>query len=132
MPHRDGEVKVVLGEQSSEIIENGKQGNMKIAIMGTEEPVNPKIQTSGAGLKNGHSIIPLAENSNGFIHQENGHDHGDNGVQSPVTFPCDDPAIIAKPSDFQIYTNGLSDNNFDDSEVNRPKKIYRVVLTGGK
>jgi hypothetical protein len=47
------------------------------------------------------------------------------------TFPSCDPAIMTKLSEFTSYTNGLRDNNFNESEVNRPKKIYRVVLTGG-
>lgn len=92
MPHRNGDMKVVL-----------------------EEPVEAEIEMTNKGKK-----IALEENKKSLTNGHNGQSQGQDG-----SCPCHDPAIIAKPSDFEMYTNG-------GLEADRPKKIYRVVLTGGK
>jgi len=50
---------------------------------------------------------------------------------TPLSYPSYDPAIMTSLSEFRTYTEGLRVKNFDEREVERPKKIYRVVLTGG-
>lgn len=135
MPHRNG--PVLLGEQKENVSTSTE--NLKGEQIGMGEE---GFKNSSQGLKNGHSNNkgPEIENhyKNGISEEESGclkeHNNGNltNWDKTSSSFPCDDPAIIAKLSDFALYTNGLTDNNFDESEVSRPKKIYRVVLTGGK
>lgn len=127
MPHGI-EVKVVLGEQNGDStpIPTEKVKTIKNG-MGEEG-----LKDSSQGLKNGTTNGSHEADEVEVLNGQNGHQQQlTNGDKSNI--PCDDPAIIAKLSDFTLYTDGLRDNNFDESEVtHRPKKIYRVVLTGGK
>jgi hypothetical protein len=133
MPHKNGEVPILREEELME------------RKHGKAEERNGHFIKSGC-FEDMEEEEPFVE---GQMDIPNGNPNGDltkhlmlelpmvNAVMPspPVLktgFSCYDPAIMTSLSDFNSYTDGLRNKNFNHEEVSRPKKIYRVVLTGGK